>query len=259
MFAVCVINVIVVSAATAIVNKKTLWLKLLSCFVSAFSVLMIVIAMQKMRLNISIYGLTKNRIVVTAFMVMMLVVLAFFILHIFAPKISYIQPIVIACSVILLALSFADVDARIAEYNISAYESGAIDTLDVDSLGDLSDSALPYIEKLIDSDDENISRDAMVVLGNRLFFSYDDYFENKKTDAFDSIRSYNLSQSNGILTIDDSKYSEQIYETAKLYADDEYFYNFEEKCFDSGSTQMQYNIETHCFDIRVHTNVIGID
>ena len=151
MFAVCVINILLVGLIFAFVKRKNIVHKILSAFVSLFSVLLIVIAMQKMRLNVATYGLSRNRLFVCVFLLMALVVIAFLIAHIFMPKLKYMQAVIIACSVIFIAFSFCDVDACVARYNINAYQNGQIETLDFDTLNDLSSSAIPYIADLADN------------------------------------------------------------------------------------------------------------
>lgn len=151
MFAVCVINILLVGLIFAFVKRKNIALKILSAFVSLFSVLLIVIAMQKMRLNVATYGLSRNRLFVCVFLIMALVVIAFLIAHIFMPKLKYMQAVIVACSVIFIAFSFCDVDACVARYNINAYQNGQIETLDFDTLDDLSSSAIPYIADLADN------------------------------------------------------------------------------------------------------------
>lgn len=151
MFAVCVINILLVGLIFAFVKRKNTVLKILCAFVSLFSVLLIVIAMQKMRLNVATYGLSRNRLFVCVFLIMALVVIAFLIAHIFMPKLKYMQSVIVACSVIFIAFSFCDVDACVARYNINAYQNGQIETLDFDTLDDLSSSAIPYIADLADN------------------------------------------------------------------------------------------------------------
>ncbi|MBR2100284.1 MAG: DUF4173 domain-containing protein, partial [Eubacterium sp.] len=76
MFAISVINLAVISLVSVFAGRKNKKLpaviKVLSTFISLFSVLLLVIAMQKMRLNIETYGLSVNRVLVCAFMLMML-------------------------------------------------------------------------------------------------------------------------------------------------------------------------------------------
>lgn len=203
MFAICVINISIISLVSMFVKKKSMPVKLLSLFISLFSVLLLVTAMQKMRLNISIFGLSKNRLLVSVFMVMLLVIIAFFIVHIFAPKIRYMQPIIIICSAIFITLSFADIDAQIAKYNINAYESGQLDSLDVEAIANLSDSAVSYTAELISSDDAEISKKSVRVIAKTVTENYGDeiiYRDNSfsvNQYAYD-FRQYNYSKSKAI-------------------------------------------------------------
>lgn len=208
MFAICVINIVIISGVSMFSKKKSLPVKLLSLFISLFSVLLIVTAMQKMKLNISIYALSKNRLLVSVFMIMLLVIIAFFIVHIFAPKISYMQPVIIICSAMFIALSFADVDAQIAKYNIGAYESGAIDQLDVEAITNLSDSAVPYAARLISADNKEISKTAIRETARIMNENYHDiisYNDNsfKINSASYDFRSYSHSRNKAARSICD--------------------------------------------------------
>lgn len=244
MFAICVINVVIVSAVSMLIKKKTIVIKLLSCFISLFSVLMIAISMQKMKLNISIYGLSKNRVMVSVFMIMLLVIIAFFVLHIFAPKISYMQPIIIICSAIFIALSFGNVDAGIAEYNIKAYESGQIQDLDIQSLANLSDSSIPYVVNLMDSDDTQVSKEATRIVSDLYNNTYD---EEDKND----FRSYNLAHSKAVHCVKNASNSllDNILEITKQ--SEEYMYdeeNDEYLVYDEG--QNGYGYVTYGFNSK---------
>lgn len=258
MFAICVINVLLIAISTAIANKKSLMLKLLSCFISLFSVLLIITAMQKMKLNVSIYGLSKNRILVTVFMLMMLVVIAFFILHIFAPKISYMQPIILVCSAMFIALSFANIDARIAQYNINAYETGAIESLDVDTIGDLSDSAVPYLVKLTENEDTEISKKALRICSALYSTNYKKHFAGDE-NSVDLFKKYSVAKSQAITSIEKSNRHDDIAKTSMFYTGDEYdsyyYYNEDEDFFeyyneDNSGTEYHYNKRTGLYDIK---------
>lgn len=256
MFAICAINIVMISIVTAIVKKRSVWIKVLSCFISLFSVLLLVTALQKMKLNMSIYGLTKNRVLVTVFMLMMFVVIFFFIVHIFAPKVSYMQPIIIICSCMFIVMSYADIDSQIVKYNIDAYNSGTIETLDMDTIGNMSDSAVPYIVELTESEDVEISSQAMRICGSLYSDNYKAYFDTKSKDK-PSIWSYSLAGHRAVLAIDDAKYSKEISSIAQLYNKEYVWYDEEFDCFteytDSGwnkdgRTEMHYNPKTRMYD-----------
>lgn len=221
MFSVCAINIAIIGAISIFgrKNKKGMALKLLSLFISLFSTLLVVIAMQKMRMNIGIYGLSKNRILVYAFMIMMLVVIGFFILHIFAPRVPYMQGIIIACSVIFIALSFSNIDGKVAEYNIKAYEDGAIQSLDLETIANLSDSAVPYLVKL--AEDEN--EEAEMLIQNMIAFAYMDEFKlTNNTLGYEPNKDFRKQNYSHILALEDiwSYYLHLDDNEAKAFVDD---------------------------------------
>lgn len=205
MFAICVINMVIIAVVSMLIKNKSKMFKILSCFVSLFSVLLIITAMQKMKLNISIYGLSKNRVLVTVFMVMLLIIFAFFILHIFVPKISYMQPIILVCSAIFIALSFCNIDAYIAKYNIAAFESGKIQKLDVEDLSNLSDDSIPYVVALCDNEDKLVSKQAIHIVTNLASDNYSDYLtatkDGLKLKKELDFRDYNVSKKNAIQSV----------------------------------------------------------
>ena len=207
MFAICMINLVIVSAVSMLCERKNkklpAFIKVLSTFVMLFSVLLIIIAMQKMRLNISTYGLSVNRILVCTFMLMMLFVIAFFILHIFAPKIKYMQAIILICAVIFIALTFADIDRISAEYNINAYNSGELEKLDVEAIRWMSDSAVPSLVRLTENKNKEIAKKAKDELARKIYFHSDliisdDGNSIKLTDESQDFRAYNRAKINAL-------------------------------------------------------------
>lgn len=202
MFAVCVINIVIVSIVSMFVRKRNLAVKLISTFISLFSVLLIVVAMEKMKLNISVFGLSVNRVLVSVFMLMTLFVTLFFIIHIFVPKLSYIKPIILFCSVLFIAMTYADIDMQVTKYNVNAYNTNAVQTLDVHNISELSDSAVPELIKLCADDNDKISSAAKRSVMSKIYYSYDESF--KVADDYKSMtykesydfRSFNLAKCN---------------------------------------------------------------
>lgn len=257
MFAICAINIAIISVVSAISNKRTLWQKLLSCFISLFSVLLIVTALQKMKLNVSIYGLSRNRLMVSVFMLMMLVVIAFFIIHIFAPKISYMQPIIVICSTMFIALSFANIDARIPEYNIKQYESGAVSSVDIENILSLSDSAVPYLVDLSNNSKSSALRHkATMVCAELMQDKYYEYFDPDTKTEKNDFRHYNVAKSQATLALDDAKNSEEIMKYYSMLSDSNYYYNPDddafEKYYNGGWDELKFNYKTNKYDIITH-------
>ncbi len=177
MFAICAINVIMISIISMVTKRRqgrvSAGIKALSLFISLFSVLMIITAIQKMRLNITTYGFTRNRLLVFVFMLMILVVIIFFIIHIFAPKVPYMQPIIIICSAMFVALSFMNIDSFTFEHNLKAYQSGNLKKLDMYTVSTLNNSDM-YFARLAQSEDKDVAHRAQAWL-IRDYFVYDSY------------------------------------------------------------------------------------
>lgn len=191
MFAICVINFIIITLA-GILSKKNekgripLSVKALSVFIILFSTLLLVTAMAKMKLNIENFGLSKNRVMVSIFMIMMIVSIVFYVIHIFAPKLSYMQGIVVICSAVFISLAFCNIDAGIAKYNTEKYLSGELKSVDVDYLYSLSDSAYPYILELADADDHLVTKEVKHAVGKMLYNDYADYSNIDFVDNYTS-------------------------------------------------------------------------
>lgn len=181
MFAIGIINLLIMSAVNIFTKRKngriSGAIKAVSTFISLFTVVLLITAMSKMKLNIENFGLSKNRLLVSVFMIMMLIIIAFYILHIFLPKVNYMQAVIVVCSALFIAVSFADIDAAVARYNVEAYKDGRLETVDVSYLQELSDSAAPYIIELAADGDENIKNTAQNVISNKIHYDYSDRFE----------------------------------------------------------------------------------
>ncbi len=263
MLAVCVINILLVGLIFAFVKRKNIALKILFAFVSLFSVLLIVIAMQKMRLNVATYGLSRNRLFVCVFMLMALVVIAFLIVHIFMPKLKYMQSVIIACSVIFIAFSFCDVDACVARYNINAYQNGQIETLDFDTLGDLSSSAIPYVADLADNakDKETAKKASNCVAQWAVNNSNGEWFKvsdgklvrNKSID----FRDFTLSRQrarNSIIDMKNQKLTANIYSFINDKNCDYWYYNQDDDLYEIGRDDQfyayyEYNAQSGLYEI----------
>ncbi|MDE6470352.1 MAG: DUF4173 domain-containing protein [Eubacterium sp.] len=229
MFAICVINILIISIVTILAKRNdskrlSLVIKALSCFISLFSVLLIITAMSKMRLNIFIFGLSKNRLLVSVFMLMLVVIIAFFIVHIFVPRLNYMQPIIIICSAMFITLAFADVDGAVAKYNVS--NQNELESVDVSYLGNLADSAIPYILEL--ADDENLSNQVNYVMRSKMIYSDSISCNDDGQYVYDKpdFRMYNYSNDKAYkqlcayLNSDSFKQYEQSYHT---FDGDEYY------------------------------------
>lgn len=206
MFAICVINMVIIAAANILTKrvrgKIPVSIKALSTFILLFTVLILITAMQKMKLNIKSFGLSKNRLLVSVFMLMIMLIILFYIVHIFLPKVSYMQPIIVICSAMFIALSFANIDNMVVRYNVNAYNEGRISTIDVDYIKNMSDSSLEYAVELADCDNHKVSKKIRTIIIQKIRDDYGQAFNLDDMDKYDysitykpdaDFRSYNYS------------------------------------------------------------------
>lgn len=134
-------------------EKNPAAVKVYTILLSVFTLALIAIALSKMAMYISVYGLTLSRVYASWFIVL----LAFFFILIFlkqlVPKIKLMRTAVVGFLILFLGLAFCDVDAQIAKYNVNSYLNGTLEEVDIDMMYSLSDSAVPYVLQL--KDDEN--------------------------------------------------------------------------------------------------------
>ena len=150
--AVSVINILIVIISTAMVNKKDGKLpaavKLLSLFLCLFSLVLAATEISKMALYMSCFGLTRLRILTTVFTVFLAAVFIALIIHIFACRFPYLKTAVIVGAALMIAMNFIGVDRMVAGYNVWAYENHKLSTVDVQTITELGDGAVPSLLKL---------------------------------------------------------------------------------------------------------------
>ena len=129
-------------------------------FIGVFTILFIATAISKMFMYIDEYGLTVLRLCTSAFMLATAIVIIAFIIRIFNPRLRTIKYAVLISMLIFTVLSLCGIERTIAQYNVNAYLDGKHKSIDMYTLGTLSDNAIPYMAKLLDCDDETIKKDA---------------------------------------------------------------------------------------------------
>ena len=272
MFAICVINVLIISGVSAFSKrvengKRSIAIKLFSLFISLFSLLLIATAMQKMKLNISTYGFTVNRLLVSILMVMTAVVLIFFIIHIFLPKVSYMQPLIIICSVIFIFAAFSNLDSITANYNVSLYTSGELKSVDIAELRDMGNESIPAVIELTKSKDKKVSHEAEMALIEMVYekanFYNDDTEANEYNMNYGDFRAWYLSKEKAHKAIKEyensldgakkTEYNKRVsmiknkdyhYSGIDAYDDEDYFDNYE------NNKTYYYNPKTDSYDIE---------
>lgn len=177
----CAINLGIISFSVGLVRKEgtaPLSTRLLCLFIGIITVFFVAASSGKMFLYIGGYGLTRLRLLTQIIMLWLGLTTVFVMLHLFLPKFAYMRLTVLCAMVIGAVLFWADVDTIVASYNVNAYFSGRLETVDVKHLGDLSDSAVPYLELLAEQGDGEVAKAAQTELiwQGRYYDSwYDDF------------------------------------------------------------------------------------
>lgn len=86
----------------------------------------------------------------------------------FVRRVPYMKVAVLTAGVLTVAMSFANVDRVVAAYNVDAYQTGKLDTIDMDTLSELSDAAVPYLLELTGDGNAEVQRQARRILFARL-------------------------------------------------------------------------------------------
>ena len=157
MTVIAAINFLIISFASMLTKKKengkrSALLNTFTVFIAVFTLILISTALSKMILYIKSFGMTRLRILTSSFMVFLAVLFIAVILKSFIRKIPVIKTGVLAATLILLVLGFADVDKTVARYNLNALNQGRIESLDVESLGKLGYGAVPVLYEVFNGE-----------------------------------------------------------------------------------------------------------
>ena len=194
--AVAVINAIVIFAVIVLVRKKETRMpssvRILSVFISLFTLLLCATSISKMVLYIRTYGLTVFRVGTSAFMLVIAAAFAAMILRMFSAKIKVLQTVVIAASFALLLLGLININSLVAKYNYNAYITGKTKTIDVYTIAEIGSEGIPYLEKLTRAGDKEIS----LVAAYELYEARYSLYDYKQNNAFSTKDTYPIEKSN---------------------------------------------------------------
>jgi len=146
----CAINLALITGAVALTGGKEskVSTRVMCLILGAVTLFLVATAVAKMVMYIGSYGLTRLRVLTTVIMVFLAVTTVVVSLWLIQPKVPYMKVIVVAGLLIGAVTAWVDVDTVVAAYNVRAYQSGKLETVDIVHLCSLSDGAVPYIEEL---------------------------------------------------------------------------------------------------------------
>ena len=151
----CAINLGLIALAiglTAAGKPAPMLTKLLCLFVGLVTLFLVISASAKMFLYIDTYGLTRLRVLTEVIMIWLGLATLTVCVWLFLPRLAYMKIILILALVMGAAVGWADVDTVVARYNVNAYLSGKLETVDVNYLASLGSGATPYLLELTDDE-----------------------------------------------------------------------------------------------------------
>ena len=131
----------------------------------------------KMVMYIGTYGLTRLRVLTMVIMVFLGITTAIVCVWLYLPKLQYMKTVMILALAMGAAVLWADVDTQVAKYNVDHYLSGDLATVDMEHLTSLGPGAIPYLEKLANSDKNMVSAVARANLRMWYIAEADDFRE----------------------------------------------------------------------------------
>ena len=174
----CVINLCILSLAVGVVAKKDaapLLTRLICLFIGLVTLFLVVSASAKMFMYIASYGLTRLRVLTEVIMLWLGLATMVVSVWLFVPKLPYMKAILLIALVMGAAISWADVDTVVAGYNVTAYQNGTLEIIDVEHLKTLGDGAIPYIAQLTDDADPVVAKAVRQFFSDRYYEPIDDF------------------------------------------------------------------------------------
>lgn len=140
----------------------------LALFLCVFSLILVATVLAKMFLYMDRFGLTRLRVQTSVFMLFLAAVVIAVGLRLFVKRVPVLKLTVALGAAALIALSLANVDGVVARYNVDAWRSGRLDSLDMKTVCVLGDGAVPALTELAADEDAQISAAAVRELDERL-------------------------------------------------------------------------------------------
>ncbi|MBP3412539.1 MAG: DUF4173 domain-containing protein [Oscillospiraceae bacterium] len=194
-------------------------LRALALFLCLFSLILIATAISKMLLYIDSFGLTHLRLLTSVFMLFLCVLFVTMILWLFFRKLPYMKVAVITAALLVTVLGFADPGRVVASYNVNAYLSGELDSVDMAELSLLNtDAVVPYAWELTQDPDPLVYERAWRILYDHMInFDMIQTIEGERqvTEGHYDWRAFNAPSYQAYKLL--QEHGQEIFSTARRY------------------------------------------
>ncbi len=164
MACLCAVNLTVMVLALGMVRREQtapVATRILCLFLGVVTLFLVAAASAKMFLYIGTYGLSRLRVLTQIIMLFIALTTLILSVWLFVPKLAYMKAVLLTAMVIGAATIWTDVDTLVARYNVDAYLSGSLQSVDVGYLYGLGDSSVPYLSRLAElSQDPDVAAEA---------------------------------------------------------------------------------------------------
>jgi hypothetical protein len=190
-FELVAVTLINVSIMTSVINftknenkKVATALKILNTLLVAFTMVMLVSASTRMSLYEETYGYTYLRVFTHAFMIFIFVMLIATLIKVWKESFPLLKSYIVVAIIAYLAINYFNADVFIVKNNIRRYEANIGGQVDTYYFINLSFDAVPYMVKLLDDKNTEVSS------------SIRDQLESRKNSLADDNdwQSFNLSK-----------------------------------------------------------------
>lgn len=170
---IAVINLCVITLMQALVkrhegDRRPKALRVYTVIISVFTLLLITSALSKMILYINELGMTQLRVYTSWFMILLAIIFVMIIV-LQIKEFAFWKVLFAAFTVMMGVLCFGNVDGAIARYNVSAYQSGALDDIDFQALYPLGAAAVKPVSELLDTEDDEMLKEVKYSLSKLLY------------------------------------------------------------------------------------------
>ena len=167
----CAINLGILCCAMWLIRcegKLPLLTRIAGAFIGAVTIFLVITASAKMFLYIGSYGLTRLRVLTEVIMLWLAVTTVLITVRLFT-KLPYMKAVVLTAMVLGTLVFWLDVNTLVANYNLNAYRTGKLETIDVSHLGELGPAGIPALLELTEDADPEIAEKARDIIRHRSY------------------------------------------------------------------------------------------
>ena len=146
--------------------------KIAGTFLAAVTIFLVLTASAKMIMYIGSYGLTRRRVLTEVIMLWLALTTILVTLRLYRPNFGYMKAVVLTAMILGALVFWVDVDSVVGSYNMNAYRSGKLETIDVSHLDSLGSAGVPWLVELTGDEDPGVARKARDLLESRDKHSY---------------------------------------------------------------------------------------